>query len=596
MTDRYGKFNLRLGDEDAKRRWGGEERKAPTEGQAKAAVGQVVTLGAPSPVLTLKKDLDILGFKYFDKADGIFDIYTELALREFQAYARFETIAEEKAPSKKKSAYCQRLVPVKNTKPYHGPTSGVLNTETATLIALWIEKGWRCPVTMVLLRRGKIIDERFWRFDQASPGGSRSMSKDMVVAARDVSGYYHIPADREKREKEWAATEDGLRRIGRYYRHKSDPHRAFGGCEPNKEKDCWREVTAVTPELCYGKPFAKLDEHSRQSFLVIWTVAQQECEGFLDVINTWDRAIVSFGICHFTFFGLMKSAGKGPSRFTEFKIGTALHLLRKLPETLFEKYFAKLGLGIVGKDGRGVSLETEGGKPIELVPSTNPPAGHEKEAAIFEARVNFFKSWHWSYRYEMAHRASSEVRMLSVRAFVDLYFSKVLQAPWKGGEVKPVGKREPRIADVMPTPYLLGFLAMRHVNCPSDVLGKPKKPGVLPAFILKEAKSIHAKQNKGKEDPRWQADPSTWPSEFHLAMVDALDALPRGKFGPKTTERLTKSFARYRVRRYDAALPPPQPQAASEKEVTKLPPTAKPFAATHPHPLDKLLRLKFVAP
>ena len=134
-TNRYGNFQLRKGDNDNLRKWG----------------GVVVTL-ADSPlgashVKRLQEDLQKLGFTIAGKPDGEFDLETEWALREFQDHAKGDFVAEEDVLSTDWD-YVDRLTQVANSNPYPAgsPLSGQLNNATADRLVHWLTFGWRCPV------------------------------------------------------------------------------------------------------------------------------------------------------------------------------------------------------------------------------------------------------------------------------------------------------------------------------------------------------------------------------------------------------------------------------------------------------------------
>src|SRR5690606_7950700 len=100
---RYGCHDLRLGDRDqgvggaANRRiWGGVDGAAVsacTGAQAQVAPGTANALNLPEYVRQLQEDLRTLGFLVAGSPSGAFDMHTDWAVREFQAYAKMANVA-----------------------------------------------------------------------------------------------------------------------------------------------------------------------------------------------------------------------------------------------------------------------------------------------------------------------------------------------------------------------------------------------------------------------------------------------------------------------------------------------------------------------
>ncbi len=566
-VERYGGWKLQIGDSDRTRQWGGAVRGEAVQATGQAAPGgHMVTVSSGRFVEQLKEDLETLGFSYFDVVDGEFDVFTECALREFQVYARMPRVARDASVTLQKPTYYENLEPVENAKRYGGPASGVLNPETATLILHWLWNQWRCPIVVLAtldtdekpkpkgakrgppipekdVRINHIVYENVWRYDQFTSG-----RKPLVPArywVHDVTGYYELPPTRAAAANAGAQREHKLRKIGRYLLDNGD-HKHFGGAETRKVQDSWWE-TEVSPEELYSKRWEDMSEDERQSFLVYRTVSDQECLGRFDMLNFWDRAIVSFGLCHITFFGLKKNQ----MSLTQFATGSGADFLLMLDEALRSKYFSAFGLRVHPKkkrfclegDDAGPGGDDQKGWVILDVPG-KLGAMPKGELQLLENRVHFLKSWHWAHRLQMALRSDPRMRIATARFFAKQYLDKWRACKWDEGvaRVKGPPERDATLGDVFRSPYLVGFLSRRYVNLPGDICSS-KKPHELPKKILAKAKETF-------DDPKWNEDPLSWPSEFQEHLEASVPVVIQELSGAKTRERLQDGWAKYVKWRY----------------------------------------------
>jgi len=144
MTETY---DLRRGDDDAERTWGGAIRN--TSAPATIADDRNNAVATTAPVYDLQRDLRRVGILLGPEPSGTFDLPTEWSVREFQIYAKMERVAKEDTASGAPAEYVERLsaVPTGNHR-YAGPVSGVYNAATRAAMTHWIAQSWRCPVVL----------------------------------------------------------------------------------------------------------------------------------------------------------------------------------------------------------------------------------------------------------------------------------------------------------------------------------------------------------------------------------------------------------------------------------------------------------------
>lgn len=131
----YSDYNLRRGDSDAKRTWGGQKRGIA---QGQITDKATTTLSSASPVADLQKDLATLGFALVKGAQsGEFDNLTEWAVRELQCYAKMDVVAKEDPAAK--GAYIERLsAATTGADKYAGHVSGVVNAGLRAAMTRWL--------------------------------------------------------------------------------------------------------------------------------------------------------------------------------------------------------------------------------------------------------------------------------------------------------------------------------------------------------------------------------------------------------------------------------------------------------------------------
>ncbi len=477
----YGGFDLQRGDRDPQpgraARWGGARRA-----------------GDATHVEALQADLRRFGFHLVGGVDGGFGRRTAAAVREFQIYARMKQVARERsAPPGVR--YAERLVPVMTrANRYQGPVSGEVDAATRDALAHWLDKSWRCPVVVEAwsMRSGKrhsVDAGNLWRHDDLANSSPR-------MYALDLSGYYgELPAER---------LDDGLVVLGDFQEFLQ-----WSGPRSVPPRHTWPEGELL-PEGLLGKPLAALTAAERSTFKVVRAVAEVECIGYFDSVNSYDNAFVSQGPCHWTL-GIVDAGGN----FSDGELCGFLAYLRHADPQAFEKAFGFFGArpdAEWGESGAAlfVPSQTKYAGWLEEQQRDGSFAGVDKS----EAAGDLFKTWHWFYRFVMAGRVVGGYR----RAMWDMARIRLRDlraAPWGTSQVagvRPAG-RAPRVGDVFTSERAAAILLRWHVRFPADVI-RGGKAGKKLRATLQRARKARPGVLTG--------DPGAWGDDAEEALVQAL--------------------------------------------------------------------------
>lgn len=231
----------------------------------------------------------------------------EQTLREFQISAASKIVAGKLGVNISEEQLALRqfkdLVAVQNMNPYSGAISGRANQKTRELIAQWAKDGLRCPLLIVAYNASDLDGEEY-PLPIASP------------VHHDLWGRYET---RDETLRVFAAdftrllvggtlTETSLEQIGSFVFRKSGS--SIGGPRSRPPSHIRRIALAeVTPERLVGVSQSDLIQvinsssegalrNLASSFKVIRAVSEVECIGYLDQINAYDDAGISYGPCH----------------------------------------------------------------------------------------------------------------------------------------------------------------------------------------------------------------------------------------------------------------------------------------------------------
>lgn len=449
VIDRYGNYALRNGDHDLGAVYDGTARTA--------AAGDLLPItGALGYVEQLQTDLRELGFRLVGTVDKQFGWATEFALREFQSYAKMAFAAQEVVPAPPgATTYVDRLqqVAIPASEQYAGPVSGVANDATRVALTHWLSKGWRCPVvieawTMQAGARSALVAENIWRHDEVANSAPR-------MFAWDVSGHYTYPAGH-------AAGDRVV--LGDY-----QTYLTWSGPRSIPPNHTWPEVELL-PESLVGSAFSALSASAQSTFKVVRAASEVECLGFFDSLNAYDNAFISLGPCHWILGNAstqhVVSDGELPGYLAYLKyaepavLGDAMQFFGLQPD---REWIDSAGVA------SGQALFDKGQRKYLGWLQLQKESGWD-DAPRQEAVANYFKTWHWFYRWQMAGRSMSAFRT-RMWDMARIRLRDVLAAPWGTGITaiaQPGGGTRPvTIGDVYTSERAVALLLRWHIRFPA---------------------------------------------------------------------------------------------------------------------------------
>lgn len=492
-------------------------------------------------VRPLQRLLRTLGFKIitaetrpFDHphTSGTFDLHTSWALREFQIYAAMDTVAVETLTAPR---YADRLQAIDNPAPYTGEVTGIFDEATATALRAWRTNNLRCPVVIEKWsvdadgHRQELLADNIWHPSEGRPSSHR-------VFVRDVSGYYNIPSGRvipPSYPSPIPPIEPDRGRLLLGYYATYGEHLGVACTRHPPSPTTWHDVlppapgdpndrdTNVTPLRLVGRnlavPTLPTDRHAVSTYKVISAVSLAEAQRVFDVLNGYDRAVMSMGVFHWTVY-----LGADEAELPAF-----LALLRTTNATDYEHTFGRFGV-----------------RPSETWPPLNTPAPntmYQDDQKKWTARAqqrglrnstgaidpgwssltreddaNYLRTWHWFYRWVMANRTSTNIwrqqwylGRLRLRA--------VLNAPWGTDARYPITPQAATIGEVYSSERMVTALLRAHVRAPGTV--------IVNGHVSNRLREAY--ENAGPLLPTgtvWTNNPATWTPVHMLALQTALEA------------------------------------------------------------------------
>lgn len=542
---RYGCHDLRRGDRDQgaggaanTRIWGGVTGapvSACTGAQAQVAPGAANALNLPQHVRQLQEDLRTLGFLVAGAPSGEFDRRTEWAVREFQAYAKMENVARIKATatanqrqgahlvaalgtlagsSPPVSVYVDSLETVANTARYRGLVSGMVSAATRSAIEHWLQESWRCPVvieawrmnngnrTGVFAPAGGSPAVNVWLHDEVNSTAPRFF-------ARDFSGYYTFPAGRNA---------DEYQVIGDFAAYLS-----WNGPRSVPPQHTWREGEML-PEAFFGN--AALTASQTSTFKVVRSVGEVECIGFFDSVNAYDNAFLSQGPCHWTL-GIVNG-----NTVSEGELCGYLSYLRNVDAAAFETAVGFFGMRVdedwadAAGVGNGARLYSSGSAKYAGWVALEDASGGYTRLARNEAEGNYFKTWHWYYRFVMAGRTVAGYRERMYH-MARMRIRDIRRRPWGTGVANvSQGLPAPRpaaIGDVFTSERAMALILRWHIRFPAHMVSGGG-PGNRLRNVLANAVAATSGPNApaGQTPLTWTGDPSQWTTRHEEALIQGI--------------------------------------------------------------------------
>lgn len=463
----------------------------------------------------------------------------EYALREFQTYAAGGFVAEEAASA---VLYSDRLRPVKNTRKFEGPPHGALDAQTQALLEHWTTSNWRCPVVV----------EAWWTrpaklADPDDPRAKIAWAERVAIVNHPKAQNLWLRSDGHGlTEPAGGPSRKGLR-IRMYARDFSQrlaglaafdelvkgdnrillAHHVFQAQTPPAKP--WDGPVSVagevrrraTPEALTGLSYADLGSAIRQvTFRIVHAVSNVECGTFLDSITAYDRAVMSIGTYHWTL-----SRFKSDGTFERGELEALLAYLRKVDVSTFDVLIAGSGVepfhewyepGTKATAALANSAERKFENTLAWYtrPDPNKPPARV-EVPRRDVELNFFRSWHWFYRFQIGTRVLSGLH----RAFWDFSRFRIrdilaLELPDSLGIPPNTNQKKVRLGDVFRSEAGVALLLQSHVYDTRNVV----RQGRVSDAVVTAVKNA----GSGEKPVPLNQRPETWDESADVTLQKAL--------------------------------------------------------------------------
>lgn len=505
--------DLRIGDNDDQKIWGGIA-------QPNAPPGTFIA--------DLQRQLQSLGFRVArttgEDADapGVFGYWTSMAVREFQAYARLPGVAVDGNPSNDPFAYTGHT---KTANEIYGatlPISGVVNTETARLLALWSGNHWRCPVILCGFSKTPDIKNRAF----ADPANARKLA--MVLNA--WSRHDHVNSAKVYCSIDYGdmvGSQPAVEIVGRAHAKSSTGSSGIGGLVIDGQ--LFDPVAKIKPASLIGP--APYTDPAKATFRVIISVAHFEASERFDAINGWDPQILSFGPYQFVMTALGKkeaatggkrlpTTGELPAFFAMLQAGTAAQ------QTAFAQSFGMLGLA---SDKTWANIEPNKSQRTLVArlalqgPNGTAPMVNENDFNPWPevaAAKEPIREWHLFRRAVVASRRSPSMQLAFWR-FCRLRIRNLLNTPW--GEMKEFNwTATTTLGDVFRSELATAVFLRLHVKSPGIFATADSHGVVNVRDWLKQVIRDWDYPDKTKPPPQWQLPAATGEQPLITAVIDRL--------------------------------------------------------------------------
>jgi subtilisin family serine protease len=505
--------------------------------------GQISALRESRYVTDMQEALSVVGIKIVGEPDGSFGPSSELAVRELQIYAGMKKIARDPDnPAERDYAYS--LVQESNVSPYSGKITGTFDANTRKILAHWLNNSFRCPVVIQActinkeLKKDRVSSyyQNIWRHNEL-------YDRKLWVFVRDLSGHYD-----ENTEFKLLTAPDGQKPTKLMYLGRRYGQGPCSGGVKNKGKPFSWPSSELLPENMFGKTYdsllqasegsrgsAQAEEALRQlsTYKVVRYNAEKECEGRLDVVNGWDPSFISIGPYHSTL-GHPDGDNVNPGELCGF-----FCYFKERYDLAFEQLFGKFGFdtfctnsiyqhttrqclkqqwAILGDQCFFEKQRKYCGwicrwyeKPDLTGEVEHRPVPNKKND------MNYYRSWHWFYRFVMAGRVSGEYR----RAWWDMARLKIRDignTPVRMSWLKGLNdNRVPLVKDVFTSETAIAILVTLHASQPDNIVEKTSSGRYLNG-VLSDIKTFLSKK-KLKD----------WGDEEEKFLIDHLIKGPKNK-------------------------------------------------------------------
>lgn len=421
-------------------------------------------------VARLASDFKSMGFGAIDDS-----LILEQVIREFQISASgpIAATARKQAISPQQLAlrHFGDLMATANQAVYSGPVSGRANQDTRRVMQAWAASGQRCPLLITAYHADDLDTSERPRL------GAVPIYADLWSRKETISPTLRMfAADFTRLAPGLPLTQAELELIGYY-----SPYKKTSGGPGSLKPTRGRRVAyaEVTPrrllEVDEGELLAALSPDAADdmralasTFKVVRAVSECECIGYLDQINAYDNAGISYGPCHWAMAGAIEK----PKGATE--LGGLAAYLRYLSDGGAVRdvdVFALQGLAAAqphGRDAAAIARATAGASFINQLCFLDD-RGRPRPMTSTGPEV-MIPSWRSFYRWVEIGRRHKRIGLatwrMALRRLHRLSATPIIFVPASGGQpTVPI-----TIGAAFTNEIVMAQLMRWHVKIPSAVV------------------------------------------------------------------------------------------------------------------------------
>lgn len=276
----------------------------------------------------------------------------------------------------------------------------------------------------------------------------------------------------------------------------------------------WHEGELL-PEGLVGEELAQFTQDQRSTYKVVRAVSEVECLGFFDSVNSYDNTFASLGPCHWTL-GILNTGAP----MDEGELCGYFAFLRHADPFAFNAAIKQFGARVdenwVNNAGiaNGSRLFINGQRKYVGWMALQNESGNFIRIPENEVEGDYFRSWHWFYRYVMAGRTiqgyrqrmwdMARIRLRDLRG-VPFPAGVVPNVPVGGG-----GTRRATLGDVYTSERAWGLLLRWHIRFTGHVVSGGE--------VGQRIQGAYGHANI----PAAAGDPTTWGNAQETQLIDGI--------------------------------------------------------------------------
>lgn len=434
---------------------------------------------------------------------------------------------------------------------YPAEATGVVNAWTRFVLDRWIAEQWRCPIVVEAWDIVAGIPDHL----HMAPGAGRGPLADNLWLHTDLPDAAPRMFVRDLTPATWprpnrppdAPAHPELDPVGEWTH---DPNPIWTGPVALPERHTWHPEGEILPEHLLpasGAAGPTLDDlvaardaagaqsaaaRRLSTYKVVRAVAEVEAVGFFDGLNSWDKAFLSLGLCHWTAGPTRVPGNPQPPQPTwnvdDGELWGFLSYLKEADPDAFAQAVGRFGVDVDKPwdvDGHALFLND---RKYATRPTAPLESGLPLQIQQVVAEFDMFRSWHWFYRFVMAGRTVDGFRR-RMWHMARLRIRDLLATPWDAPAAAPTvpnvadpaapgGTRRARIGDVLTSERTVAFAYRWHILSPGGMVTGGHGGASLHAIVT-AAGAPAAAGVAGA--PAFNTDPTGWGDAHEAALIPA---------------------------------------------------------------------------